>query len=79
MWDEHDILVIWHDVRASIAQEASSQGRQLLQGGGAKEQSAATTQRRRKWKFGRFWVKKGWGKAWGFLKKMKRAREEEEK
>lgn len=57
LWDVDDILVIWYDVRASIAQEAS----QRLQV--AEEQ---TTQPKRK--LGKAWAK-GWKKFRGFLRK----------
>lgn len=66
MWDENDILVIWHDVRASIAQEASQ--RRLLQ-----ETEEQMTQP--KGKLGKAWAKKGWKKLRGVVHKIKRARE----
>ena len=66
MWDENDILVIWHDVRASMAQEAS-RGRRLQ---GTEEQA---TQPKRE--LGKAWAKKGWKKFCRVLNKMKRAAE----
>lgn len=62
-WDEDDILVIWYDVRASIAQEASQRPLQ-----GVEEQKAQP-----EGKPGKAWAKKGWMKFRRFLKKMKRS------
>lgn len=61
LWDEDDILVIWNDVRASIAQEAS-QGPPIQGGEGPKA--------RPKRKIGKAWAKTAWKKFRGVLKKV---------
>lgn len=61
LWDVDDILVIWSDVRASIAQQESQRLQETLV---AEEQKA----QQRKRKFGKAWAK-GWKKVCGFLRK----------
>lgn len=59
LWDVDEILLIWSDVRASIAQQESQRRQETLV---AEEHKA-----QRKQNFGKVWAK-GWKKVCGFLR-----------